>query len=127
MPEFIRILFAQPKPGRAIDLRVAADEITESGPDLAAVLVEHHLGRIILERTVIIPIVLLARQERPAFQHQDALAAWRKAIQQSATARARADDDDVEMLVHDGSWSGHDGKPYRTTLVRTARCAVRAA
>src|ERR1041384_4953105 len=112
MPERFKILFAQPEQRRAIDLRVAADEITEAGPDFTAVLVEHHLGRIILERAVIIPIVLLARQERPAFEHEDALAARREAMQQRPPARARADDDDVEMLVHDGSWSGKGGRPY---------------
>ena len=49
MAERFKILFAQTKQSRAIDLRVAADEITEARPDLAAVLVEHHFGRIILE------------------------------------------------------------------------------
>jgi hypothetical protein len=34
-------------------------------------------------------------------------------MQQRPPARARADDDDVEMLVHDGSWSGKEAKPYR--------------
>src|ERR1051325_10437698 len=116
MPERFKILFAQPAQRRAIDLRVAADEITEAGPDFAAVLVEHHLGRIILERTVIIPIVLLARQERPAFEHEDALAARGEPMQQRPPARPRADDDDVEMLVHDGSGSRGEEKPYRGNL-----------
>src|SRR5439155_7230230 len=74
VPERFKILFAQSKQGRTINLRVASDEITEARPDLTAVLVEHHLGRIILERAVITPIILLARQERPAFEHEDALA-----------------------------------------------------
>ena len=61
---------------------------------------------------MIIPIVLLAWQERPAFQHEDALAAGGEPMEQRPPARARADDDDVEMIVHDGNWSGCGGKPY---------------
>ena len=82
MAERFKILFAQPEQRRAVNLRVAADVIGKAGPDFAAVLVEHHLGRIILERAVIIPIVLLTRQERPAFQHEDALAAGGEPMQQ---------------------------------------------
>lgn len=124
MAERFKILFAQPEQRRAVNLRVAADVIGKAGPDFAAVLVEHHLGRIILERAVIIPIVLLTRQERPAFQHEDALAAGGEPMQQRPPARARADDDDVEMLVHDGSWSRCGGKPYirRNCLSCQAEC-----
>src|SRR5438552_18357877 len=113
MTERFKIPFAQPEQRRAINLRVAADVITEARINRAAVLVEHLFGRIILERTFVAPIVLLARQERPAFQHEDALAAAGEPMQQCPPACARADDDDVEMLVHDGSWSGVRGKPYK--------------
>src|SRR6266446_2158809 len=100
MPELLKILFTQPKQRRAIDFRVAADEITEARPDLAAFLVEHHLGRIILERAVVIPIILLARQERPPFQNQDILSARRQAIQQRSTAGPGSNNDYVVVFGH---------------------------
>src|SRR5439155_25281387 len=59
------------------------------------------------------PVVLFARHVRSALNEQDALAAGRQAIGQRSTARARADDDDVKVFVHDGSWSGAGGKPYK--------------
>src|SRR5205814_8962296 len=60
------------------------------------------------------PVVFFARHVRSALNEQDALTAWRKAIQQRAAARARADDDAVKVFVHDGSWSVARGKPYRS-------------
>src|SRR5207249_3308246 len=64
------------------------------------------------------PVVFFARHVRSALNEQDALAAGRQAIGQRSTARARADDDDVKVFVHDGSWSVARGKPYRTNLGR---------
>ena len=43
---------------------------------------------------------------------KDALVAGREAINQRSTVRACADDGDVEMAVHDGSWSGPRRQPY---------------
>src|SRR5439155_1184321 len=60
------------------------------------------------------PVVLFARHVRSALNEQDALAAGRQAIGQRSTARARADDDDVKVFVHEGSWSVARGKPYRS-------------
>src|SRR5438093_7724676 len=59
------------------------------------------------------PVVFFARHVRSALNEQDALAAGRQAIGQRSTARARADDDDVKVFVHDGSWSGAGWKPYK--------------
>src|ERR1043165_6892958 len=49
MAELLEILFSQPKQRCAINLRIAAHKITETGADLPAVLIEHHFGRVILE------------------------------------------------------------------------------
>jgi len=114
MLELFKILFAQPEQRRAINLRVAADVITEARINLAAFPVEHLLGRIILERTFVAPVLLLAWQKRSTLQHKNVFAAGRKTIQERAAARARADDDDVKVFVHDGSWSVARGKPYRS-------------
>ena len=100
MPELLKILLAQPKQRRTVNFRVAADVVTESRINLAAVLVEHHFGRVILERAVVIPIILLARQERPPFQNQDILSARREAIQQRSTAGPGSNDDYVVVFGH---------------------------
>ena len=107
-----KIPFAQTKQRRSKELCVAADVITESRSNLATVFVKHHLGRIVIERTFVAPVLLLARQERPALQHEDALAAPREFVQQRAAACARSDDDDVVVVVHDGSWSLEAEFPY---------------
>src|SRR5258708_20076509 len=78
--KFLNISFTQPEQRRGINLRVAADVVTEFRINLAAVLVEHLLRRIILERTLIAPVVLLAWQERPALQNKDTLAAGGQTI-----------------------------------------------
>ena len=62
---------------------------------------------------MITPVVLLARQERTAFEDEDALAARGESMQQRPAARAGADDDDVVVVGHDTNWSGYKRKPYR--------------
>src|SRR5262245_50384282 len=59
------------------------------------------------------PIVLFARHVRSAFNEQDAFAAGCETIRQRPAARACADDDHVEMVVHDGSWSREKRSPYK--------------
>lgn len=55
-------------------------------------MLAHYLGRITLERAVIVPIVLLARQKRSAFQYEDALPARGEPMQQRPPARACRDE-----------------------------------
>src|SRR6185369_1788417 len=100
MPERFKILFAQPKKRRAVNLRVAADVIAETWINRATILVQHPLGRVILERAFIVPIILLPRQERPAFQDQDPLPTRSKAIQQRPATGSGSDDDYVVVLGH---------------------------
>src|SRR5712664_2242593 len=49
---------------------------------------------------MIIPIILFAGQEGTAFQHEDALAARREAIQQGAAASSGSNNDHVEVFGH---------------------------
>src|SRR5881409_1144548 len=94
---------------------LSTDVIAQAGAHFATVLVAPDLGAEVargVESNPGIPILFLARQERPALQHEDALAARREFVQQRAPARPRADDDNVVVVVHDGSWSGAKGIPY---------------
>src|SRR5690349_3529301 len=49
---------------------------------------------------MIIPIILFARQERPAFEHEDAFATWGQTIQQGAAASSGSNNDHVEVFGH---------------------------
>src|SRR5207253_2409344 len=95
MPVLFKILLAQTEQRRAKKLRVPADVIAEARTNLAALLVEHDLGRVVFERTFVAPVLLLARQERPTLQHENPLPTRRKPTEQRPAARARADDNYV--------------------------------
>src|SRR5207249_3554595 len=85
----LEVAFAQSEQRRAVKLGVPTDVITHARAHFAAVLVVPDLRPEIARRVegnLGIPILLLARQERPALEHQDAPAARRKLVQECAAA-----------------------------------------
>src|SRR5215472_12931479 len=98
--ESLKVFLAQPEKCGSVDFRVAANEVTKSRMNFSADFVVHRLGGVILERTMIAPIVLLTREKRPALKHEDALAAGCEPVQQCSSAGARADDNEVEVFRH---------------------------
>ena len=100
MPELFEILLAQAEEGCAIDLRVSADVVAKARMDFAALFVIHRFRGIVFKGAFIAPVVLLAREERSALQHQDLLSARRDAVEQCASTCSGSDDDNVVMVVH---------------------------
>ena len=117
MADFAKIFFAQTEQSRAIKFCVAAHVVVRVWMQVFAVpIAPDFLGVVlaVLVDGLRAPVVFFARHVRSALNEQDGLAAGRQAIGQRSTARARADDDDVKVFVHDGSWSVARGKPYRS-------------
>src|SRR4029453_10828746 len=100
MNDFTEVLGTQPEQGGAVELRVTADVVVDLGLELVAVPVVPLLLRQILaldEYGPGIPIVELARQERPSLQPQDALSARGESVTYGSAASAGGDDHHVVM------------------------------
>jgi hypothetical protein len=101
--DLLEVALAQPEEDRAVDLRIAADEVLR-------VRLERRAGRVIpglaghvavaVEDLVRIPVLGLAREVAAALQQQEPLAGRREAVRQRAPARSRPDDDHVVVLAH---------------------------
>ena len=106
----VEVALAQPEQDRAVELRVAADEVLLMRREGRAVLVVPLLaGQVAaaLEDLRRAPVLRLARKVAAALDEQDALARRRQAVGESAAAGAGADDDDVVVI------DAHDGSPDR--------------
>ena len=103
MAQLAEILLAQPIERRAEHLGRAADEIVHLRLERPAVSVVPGLGRyvaVLHEHGRRIPVLRLALEPVAALENQDALSRGRELSGKRAAARAAADDDDVEALVH---------------------------
>src|SRR5438876_1089220 len=116
MANFTEIFLAQPEQSRAEKFGVAAHVIVCVRVQVFAILVAPDFFRVVFALLVDglgAPIVLFARHVRAALNEQNPLATRGEPMCQRAAARAGADDDDVEVIVHDEDWSGWGGKPYK--------------
>ena len=100
--DLVEVALTQTEEDRAVELRVAADEVLLVGAEGIAVLVDPLLAAevALLEEDLLgVPVLGLAGQVTAALEQQDALAGGGEAVSQRAAARAGADDDDV-VVVH---------------------------
>src|SRR6266496_2539495 len=98
MFDFAKVLFAETEQRRAIKLGVATDIIIGVWMQLAAVRVAPKFFRVVAATCIHlqgIPILFLARNKWPALEQKNLLAARGQMIRQSATARARTDNDKI--------------------------------
>ncbi|MDQ6870349.1 MAG: hypothetical protein M3178_19240 [Pseudomonadota bacterium] len=103
MADFAEIALAHSKECRAIDLRIAADTIVQTGMKAIAIYVVPRLIRLVgtvHKHRLRIPIGACSREIIATLNQQDAFAGWRKALRYRRTAGATSDDDDVIMLRH---------------------------
>jgi hypothetical protein len=105
MLELAEILSPQAIERGAEQLGRTADEIMHLRLKGSAIAIVPSLGRhiaVVHEHRGCIPVLRLALEPVTALQNEDALFRRSEMPRQSPTARAAADDDDVEMLVHAG-------------------------
>ena len=103
MLEFAEILLAQAIEGGAEHLGRAADEIMHLRLKRPAVPVVPGVGRdvaVIHEHRRCIPVLRLTLEPIAALEDEDALSRRGKVSRESPAARAAADDNDVELLIH---------------------------
>src|SRR5258705_11064516 len=102
MTNLAKIFFAKTKQRRAVEFRVAADEIVRMRVQLFAVNVAPGLFGVVLSVKVDragAPVVFLARHVVPTFEQKDLLTGGREFVGERAAARARADNDYVVVVV----------------------------
>ena len=98
----LEVLPPQPVQHAAPELGIAADVVVGVRHERLAALVEPLLGGSVaqvLPDRYGIPVLDLARHEVAALEQEQARPAVGKRIRERASARAAADDDDVETLV----------------------------
>ena len=101
--DLAEVALAQAEEDRAVELRVAADEVLRVGRERRAVGVEPLLAghvAVAAEDLARVPVLRLAREVAAALQQQDALAGRGEPVRERAAAGAGADDDDVVVLGH---------------------------
>ena len=92
------VVLAEAREARAVDLRVAADDVVDPGLEDPAGAVEPALGGLVAafgEHRVRGPVLRLARQPPPALEHEHVDAAAGERERRRGAAHARADDDHV--------------------------------
>src|SRR5215510_10998431 len=103
MLNLAKILFAQSKQRRPVKLGIPADVIIRMWMKLFPIFVAPNLLRVIFRILIDrlgAPVLLFSRHIRASFDQQYSLAALRKAISQRPASCAGADDNHVEMVVH---------------------------
>src|SRR5689334_17242728 len=112
MSNLAEVFLPQTEERGAVELRVAADEVICVRVELLAFVVAPRFFRVVLRFEIDgarAPVVLLTRNVIAALEKQDLLARGRETVSQRASARARADDDYVVVIV-----GGHGGAPIVT-------------
>ena len=98
----VEVALTQTEEDRAVELRVAADEVLLVRAEGIAVLVDPLLAAevaLLEEHLLGVPVLGLAGRVTAALEQQDALAGGGEAVGERPAARAGADDDDV-VVVH---------------------------
>src|SRR6516162_4130994 len=101
VPDFVEVPLAEAEKDRAVELRVAADEILLVGLECFAVLLVPELvGQVAVlpEDLAAVPVLWLPRQVAAALDHQDPLAGRREPVRERTPASAGADDNHVIVL-----------------------------
>lgn len=96
----LKVVFAQPKQRRAVELGVAADPEVGERIDALAGPVQPLLARAVAAAHhdfILLPVFRLAREKFPAFEQQDTLAGLRQALRERAAPGAGAHDDHVPV------------------------------
>src|SRR5919198_1846744 len=122
MLDGLEVALAEAEQDRAVDLRVAADEVLRVRPERLAVLVVPALGgdvALAAEDLLGVPVLGLAREVAAALEQQDALARRGEPVRERAAARPGPDDDHVVVL--------HCGSPRRGRSATSTRPWRRAA
>src|SRR2546428_13844381 len=106
MADLAEVLPAHAQEGRAIEFRVAADEVVRPGVELLAVPVVPGFLDVVLSLDHDgpgVPVVLLARRVVAALQEEDLFSRRRQPEGERSASRAGADDDNVVVSagVHD--------------------------
>ena len=115
--DLAEVLGAQPEQRPAVDLAVAADEIVQPGVEGLAAGAVPGLLRLILavdEHRRRVPVLAFALEVGAALEDQDALARGGELQRRGASARTRADDDDV--VVFGGHRRAPRGGPARNAV-----------
>src|ERR1700728_4023152 len=100
--DFSKILLAKSQQCRAVNLRVPADVILNARVKGLSILVVPRLLGLVFgfekDRTGV-PVILLSWQVSAPVQKQNAFARWSKMVGEGPATGARADDDDVKMIL----------------------------
>src|SRR5262245_25469002 len=107
MPNFTKVFLSQPRESSAVGVRGTTDELIRMRMKLLAFVVTPCLFSVVFRLEVYgarAPVVLLTRNVIAALKEKDLLARGREAVGQRASARARADDDYVVVII-----AGHGG------------------
>jgi hypothetical protein len=105
----LKILLAQAKECRAVELGCTADEVMRAGPKKLAVLVAPIARRdvaVLLEDFLCAPVFRFAREPAAAFEDEDAFARGREVPGEGAPASSATNDDDVVIGFHGSLFSG---------------------
>src|SRR2546422_10204925 len=98
MTDLAEVLPAHAQQGRAVEFRVAADEVVRAGVELLAVPVVPGLLDVVLSLDHDgpgVPVVLLARHVVAALQEEDLFSRGRQPVGERPAPRPGADDDRV--------------------------------
>src|SRR5690349_14581926 len=122
MSNLTKVFLPQTKKSSAVELRVTTDEIIGVRVKLLALVVAPRLFRVVFAFEVYgarAPVVLFARNVIAALEQKDLLSRGRKTVGQRPSARARADDDYVVLII-----AGHGDAPVVTARSSIASIAL---
>jgi len=105
--QLAKIFFPQSKKGSAVELRISTNVVVRVRVKGLPGLVLPYFFRLVFPFDIDsprIPVALLTRDVVASFQKQDSLARRSKGISERAPAGARADDDDVELILSEQVW-----------------------